>query len=136
MNLQLFLRAIVTILFQPSTKSYSDFIDNLSYDNLYFFTPRIHCKDGFNISIQIHNATYCESENGYRTFGYEWKKAEWGFPSIHEPMLLEDAEDKEDITGTVGSSTIELLQQILDNHGGIDWEQSLSIDNCKKITKQ
>ena len=52
-----------------------------TYQNKFFFIPRIYCKDGFNISIQVNNTNYCGSENGTRTFGLDWKLVEWGFPS-------------------------------------------------------
>ena len=40
--------------------------------------PRIYCKDGFNISIQVNSMNYCGSENGLREFGLDWKMVEWG----------------------------------------------------------
>lgn len=43
------------------------------YQDKFFFVPRIYCKDGFNISIQVNRANYCASENGTRTFGLDWK---------------------------------------------------------------
>lgn len=51
------------------------------YDNNYFHLPRVYCKDGFSISIQICNSSYSGSENGIRKFGIDWKLVEWGFPS-------------------------------------------------------
>ena len=36
------------------------------YQDKYFFVPRIYCKDGFNISIQVNQGNYCASENGER----------------------------------------------------------------------
>jgi len=119
MNLQQFLNIATAIMFQKNYKG-------LDYDSTYFFLPRIFCKDGFNISIQINNGNYCSSNNGYRELGSNWETAEWGFTSVHEPMLDETAEQDGNTTENVGSAPIELLQKVIDNHGGIDWEATVS----------
>jgi hypothetical protein len=163
MNLQLFLRAIITVLFQSHItydKKSSFKGDKMSYDNQFFFVPRIICKDGFAVSCQIHNSSFCSTENGYRKFGYSFQSVEFGFPNVNDKDLAKfseeygyptydfaqgDAEetielpfDEEtfDCTNTVGSIPIDDIQKILDNHGGIDWEATLSVDACKKLIEQ
>lgn len=98
-----------------------------NYDKTHFTTPWIICKDGFSISIQVGSIHYCESENGYRTYGDTWVKAEWGFPS--EPIdgekydcemcCCKDFTD-EDTTESVGCADVKDLQGLLDEHGGMD----------------
>lgn len=98
-----------------------------TYDRKIFFLPRVYCKDGFNISIQVHNGNYCASENGTRTFGLNWIEVEWGFPS--EPIDGEkyNAEDKEDTTNSVGGWVdIKLIDELCEQHGGIDLTTTLS----------
>ena len=98
-----------------------------TYDRKIFFLPRVYCKDGFNISIQVHNGNYCASENGTRTFGLNWIEVEWGFPS--EPIDGEKyhAEDKEDTTNSVGGWVdIKLIDELCEQHGGIDLTTTLS----------
>ena len=102
-----------------------------AYQSTYFLLPRIHCKDGFSISIQVNNGNYCASENGLYTFGTDWKLVEWGFPSEHIDAKKYNAVidvDEEDIdtTQTVGGYVeIELMDTLLQEHGGIDLQATL-----------
>ena len=91
-----------------------------SYLHDYFYVPRIVCADGFNVSLQVNSGNYCESENGYREFGKEFVSAEFGFTSIHEPMFAEYSENEEDTTGSVGRVPVEVIDNCLVSHGGID----------------
>lgn len=93
--------------------------------------PYIVCKDGFSISLQVSNSNYCGSENGYQRFGYEWKTIEFGFPSEEEELLKEFA-DNEDVCNSVGCITIELAEEVLAKHGGIDLDRTLSKENLEK----
>ena len=95
------------------------------YNNNYFHLPRVYCKDGFNISIQITNGNYCGSENGIRTFGIDWKLVEWGFPS--QPIDGEKymCEDTETINGVGGYVPVELMEELIEEHGGIDIQTTL-----------
>ena len=156
MNLILFFRLITMSIFQKQVthdkKSYID--EQMSYDNQLFYCPRIVCNDGWNISLQIHNGNYCESENGYRSFGHTMEKVEFGFLSeddkdLHQysEMYGNDRWDSETDTeipfdastftsvGTGGMIPIDVIQEICDkNHGGIDWEQTISIERWIKFT--
>lgn len=95
----------------------SDLIQN--YKNSYFIIPRIYCKDGFNLSVQVHNGAYCVSENGRREFGFSWQEVEWGYPS--EP-LTDEKYNPEDPEGTSvgGYVPIEVMEELIKQHGGID----------------
>lgn len=83
--------------------------------------PRIYANDGFNISIQCHPFNYCSTENGYRTFGKELKDVEWGFPS-EEISTAYNPEDPDNTKNSVGSCNINLLEQLIKEHGGIDYQ--------------
>jgi hypothetical protein len=140
MTLLLFLRAWVTAIFQASVVSGKKSIvgQEMSYDTENFFVPRIVCKDGWAISLQVHHGNYCSTENGYRKFGYSFDRVEWGFPTSHEPALMDSADglgEDEDTTGTVGSIEVDKIQAILDTHGGIDWEVTLSVAACKGLVE-
>ena len=103
-------------------------ITESNYKFNYFHLPRIYCKDGFNISIQVNEGNYCGSENGYRVFGKEWKLVEWGFPSApisHKAFDAECVTDEETIN-SVGSVEIEKIDELLESHGGIDILATLS----------
>ena len=153
MKLEHYFRLIVMSIFQGSItynkKNYSD--QPMSYDNQMFYCPTVHCKDGFNVSLQIHNGNYCSSENGYRTMGVDWKELEFGFPSMNEKDMWKHSEmldssnwDEEgeempfdetgfDVTGSVGRIPIEEMQAICEKHGGIDWDVTLSKENANKF---
>ena len=121
MTLQDLFTLITYVIFSPRSQP-----ENNYDSNRYFFpTPRLFCKDGFTISIQGHIGNYCSTENGYRKLGKYYKTLEWGFPSEHEELLVNDAEQEDDVTETVGSSTVELLQEVLDKHGGIDYAKTV-----------
>lgn len=102
------------------------------YNSAFFLLPTIHCKDGFSISIQVNRGNYCASENGIRTFGTDWKLVEWGFPSEPIDGKKYNAEgyayeEDVDTTQTVGAYVeIELMDALLQEHGGIDLQATLT----------
>lgn len=106
---------------QPTTENVVN-----CYNNNLLYIPRIYCKDGFNISIQIHNGNYCRSENGHREYGLQWKEVEWGYPS----KILKNTErynnEEPNTTNTVGGYVdINIMDELLVSHGGIDVTRSI-----------
>lgn len=101
-------------------------IDTISvaYHDNFFLIPKIYCNDGFNVSIQVHNGAYCASENGYREFGLDWREVEWGYPS--QP-LTDKKYNPEDPDGTSvgGYVPIEVMEELIEQHGGIDLKTTL-----------
>ena len=95
------------------------------YSNNFFFLPRIYCKDGFNISIQVHASNYCASENGTRTFGLDWKLVEWGFPSSEIDAQKYNSEDTDTMKSVGGYVEIGLIDELCEEHGGIDLAKTL-----------
>lgn len=100
-------------------------ITESNYQYNIFYLPRIYCKDGFNISVQVNDVSYSSSENGYRIFGKEWKLVEWGFPSEAIDSVKYNSESENTID-SVGSVEIELIDELLESHGGIDILATLS----------
>lgn len=131
MNLTLFFRLISMSIFQKTITSQYKF----DYNSASFYCPNVYAKDGFIVSLQISNGHYCNSENGYRELGHTMKEVEFGFPSEHEELLIPFAENKKDITNTVGSVPIEVLEQIFEKRGGIDWEKTISIETFEHFVK-
>lgn len=81
--------------------------------------PRIICNDGFSLSVQCSEMTYCTPRTNSKTY----QEVEVGYPSEVELVLLKYAESREDPTKTVyGYVPVELVQQVIDKHGGIDVE--------------
>lgn len=94
------------------------------YQKNCIFLPRIYCNDGFSISVQVGHGHYCSSENGYRTFGYNWLIAEWGYPS--EIIDAKYNPEEENTNKTVGYCAVSLLDDLVEEHGGIDLMATLS----------
>lgn len=109
-------------IYKNENATLEDMHDN--YKNLYFYIPRIYCNDGFDISIQVHHGAYCASENGAREFGLDWQMVEWGYPS--EP-LTDEKYNLEDEYGTSvgGYVPIEVMEELIEQHGGIDLKTTL-----------
>ena len=86
----------------------------------YWIAPRIICKDGFSMSVQVHQGVYCSPRDG---FGPVWAMAEIGFPSAKpsaEVMAYIDS-PKDDPTDTVYRYVpMELIDRLVAEHGGID----------------
>ena len=107
------------------------------YNNEVFYLPRIYCKDGFNISVQVNNCNYCASENGTRKFGLDWKLVEWGFPSSEIDGKKYNAEDEGDTTNSVGGYVeIGLIDELCEKHGGIDLAKTLQEEYASKQTEK
>lgn len=84
--------------------------------------PRIHCNDGFQISVQASAYHYCSPKANLKDATI-YDSVECGFPSKPCPIILKYAETPSDPTGTsYGYVPIELVQQIIHLHGGIDIE--------------
>ncbi len=78
--------------------------------------PRAVCKDGFSVSIQASKCHYC---NPRKDFLKEYDEVELGFPSEGLNELADYAEDG-DLTETVyGFVPIELVEKLIEKHGGI-----------------
>lgn len=147
MKLQHYFRLITMSIFQSRVTSgaTSPYGGRIDYDSIYFSCPRIICKDGFNVSLQINHGSYCATDKGYRKLGTEWKTLEFGFPTMNEPLMHEYSEmwdiseddvafDKRtfDVTKTVGSIPIEVMEEVCEKHGGIDWDETLSAEVAGK----
>ena len=80
--------------------------------------PHLVCVDGFSMSVQASDIHYCEPRE---SFLKHYDTVEIGFPSEEEPLLMDYAEDPETPTNTVyGYVPIELVDKVLEKHGGID----------------
>lgn len=83
--------------------------------------PRIHCADGFTISVQAHEGAYCHPRVNYA----DWTQVECGFPNGVPERIMHRAEDPVRPTDTVyGYCDIDEVAELLADHGGIDFEKS------------
>ena len=77
---------------------------------------RILCADGFNMSVQASETSYCEPCNDRGPY----KEVEIGFPSEREDLLMKYIEDRENPTGTVyGWVPNAVVTLVVAKHGGI-----------------
>lgn len=80
--------------------------------------PRVVCTDGFSISVQASENHYCEPRENFLK---EYKTVELGFPSEEEPLIADYADNSTELTNTeYGYVPTELVDKILEKHGGID----------------
>ena len=79
--------------------------------------PRIECKDGFNISVQVGEYLYCRP----RINDGPYTHVECGYPSEQEDLLMPFIEtDREDPTSSVYPFTpVEVVNAVIEKHGGM-----------------
>lgn len=85
--------------------------------------PMVYCKDGFHVSIQASPTHYCYPRE-MRDDG-EYEELELGFPSERDkliiPFIIED--DMEPTNGTYGFVPINTVEELIQKHGGIDYDK-------------
>ena len=94
---------------------------------------RIILADGESVSVQANEYAYCSPrENKFWSellyyHAVPYYEYELGFPSFVAGEWLEYAEQPEKPTDTVyGYVPVDLVQKVLDTHGGIDVEATLA----------
>lgn len=77
---------------------------------------RLYCNDGYSISVQASEFHYCYPRlNGNQ----DYESVELGYPSSEDELINEYAED-DDYTNTVyGYVPIEVVEKLIEKHGGI-----------------
>jgi hypothetical protein len=90
---------------------------------------RVHCADGYHVSIQAHYGSYCAPRPGGDAFGMggaredyagPFYKVELGFPSAHDALLNEWGSDPDDPTGTIyGYVPVDVVRELIAKHGGM-----------------
>ena len=86
-------------------------------ERTFWVRPRVICADGFSISVQANEYTYCIPRI---TYPGEYMAVELGYPSDPDELIEEYAEDQNRLTDTVyGCVPIEIVDELLEKHGGI-----------------
>ena len=74
------------------------------------------CNSGWTVSVQASETNYCTPRNNTGPY----TAVELGFPSEVEPLIIEWAENPDDLTGTVyGWVPTAVLFEVITKHGGI-----------------
>ncbi len=93
---------------------------------------RIILADGKSVSVQANEHAYCSPRenmflDGLSRYDTPYFKYEIGFPSFKAAEWMEYAEQPEQPTETVyGYVPVDVVQAVLDAHGGIDVEATLA----------
>tara|TARA_R110001583_G_scaffold21444_5_gene81447 strand:+ start:2006 stop:2326 length:321 start_codon:yes stop_codon:yes gene_type:complete len=78
---------------------------------------KIVCSDGFTMSVQANQYSYCEPRY---TGAEQYETVEIGYPSQREELLMEYAETKADPTDTVYAYVpAALVFAVIVKHGGM-----------------
>ena len=80
---------------------------------------RVQCVDGFNVSVQANKYAYCKPRHDSADF---YTQVELGFPSHPMPSIdkyRDDCGDGDPLETVYGYVPVELVDEILDSHGGI-----------------
>ena len=84
--------------------------------------PRIHCADGFNLSVQASRGHYCSPRQNTGP----WHEVEVGMPSERVGAFMgfmDGDEEREDPTDAVyGYVPLKTVDEVIDQHGGIKQE--------------
>ena len=77
---------------------------------------RVVCVDGFTMSVQADDFTYCAPQNNEGPY----TAVEVGFPSEYEELIIDWAEDDSSPTETVyGYVPVHIVSLVLAKHGGM-----------------
>jgi len=78
---------------------------------------RIVCKDGFSVSVQASETSYCAPRYDNQS---KYTSVELGFPSDYDELIIEWAEDKDRPSDTVyGWVPASVVNMLIAKHGGL-----------------
>lgn len=102
-----------------------EFIDAVepAQENWIPIFKKIHCKDGFSMSVQASHSHCCFPRTTlYSSHSFYYSEMEVGFPSEVEVLLLPFAEDLENPTKTVYPYVpIAIIENVIAKHWGIQF---------------
>lgn len=86
-------------------------------NNSYGLKPRLHCADGFSVSVQANRFRYCIPRVDNASY---YESVELGYPSMVDELIVDYAEDS-DYTNTVyGYVPVHIVDKLIKKHGGIE----------------
>ena len=90
-------------------------------DEYRFFGPikAMEAADGFKVSVQANETCYCSPRENPDRAGFYYA-VECGYPSDAEDLLMEYAEEQDNLTETVyGYVPFDVVVQVFVKHGGL-----------------
>ena len=83
--------------------------------------PRIHCKDGFSISIQGSNTSYCSPRESLLDMK-DYTELELGFPSEMDTLIEAYAEEEGTNDTVFPYVPVKVIEALVAKHGGVRTE--------------
>ena len=85
--------------------------------NRYGHRPRLHCADGFSVSVQVGSWHYC---NPRVDDAKHYKSVELGYPSMVDELIIDYAEDSNYTNTVYGYVPVHIVDELIKKHGGIE----------------
>ena len=108
------------------------FLRRFPISNLYLVRPRAVMADGFSVSIQATEYTYCTPAMNHAR---SYTDVELGFPSEEDKLINEYTEYLEDDTYTdtvYPYVPVEIVDKLIEKHGGIVAVEGYHVDHWFK----
>lgn len=92
-----------------------EFLQKTNYCG-YGHRPRVHCADGFSVSVQASQFHYCRPriDNAGK-----YNAVELGYPSAADDLITDYAEDVTYTDTVYGYVPVEIVDKLIEKHGGI-----------------
>ena len=93
----------------------TEFLQKTNYCG-YGCRPRVHCADGFSVSVQASQYHYCRPriDNAEKYNGVEL-----GYPSEADDLITDYAEDDTYTDTVYGYVPVEIVDKLIEQHGDI-----------------
>lgn len=86
-------------------------------DNHYGMKPRLHCADGFSVSVQANRFCYCTPRVDNAS---HYSSVELGYPSMADELITDYAEDTNYTNTVYGYVPVHIVDALIKKHGGIE----------------
>lgn len=90
---------------------------NYMYSEFEGIRGRLHCKDGFSISVQASRFHYCTPRVTNAAY---YDTVELGYPSEVDTTITDYAEDTNYTDTVYGYVPVHIVDALIQKHGGID----------------
>ena len=93
----------------------NEFLQKTNYCG-YGLRPRVHCADGFSVSVQASQYYYCRPRIDSAE---KYNAVELGYPSAADDLITDYAEDNSYTDTVYGYVPVEVVDKLIEKHGGI-----------------
>ena len=93
----------------------NEFLQETNYCG-YGRRPRVHCADGFSVSVQASQFHYCRPRIDSAE---KYNAVELGYPSAADDLITEYAEDNSYTENEYSYLPNEIVDKLIEKHGGI-----------------